>query len=62
MKPTIIAQKNEEPPFIGDWYRERKLGTGAFGVVNLWKNKKTNQCVGKYGYSFGQIANLLFPN
>jgi inhibitor of nuclear factor kappa-B kinase subunit beta len=32
-------------PFIGDWYREKKLGSGAFGSVDLWKNKKTNACV-----------------
>ena len=37
----------EEPPFIGDWYREKQLGTGGFGIVTLWKNKKSNQAVGK---------------
>lgn len=46
MKP-VATGIGEEPPFIGDWYRERKLGTGGFGVVSLWKNKKTNQSVGK---------------
>lgn len=37
----------DDPPFIGDWYRERKLGSGGFGLVTLWKNKKTQKCVGK---------------
>lgn len=38
----------EDPPFIGDWHRQKKLGSGGFGVVTLWKNQKTQQCVGKY--------------
>lgn len=36
-----------DPDFIGDWYREKKLGSGGFGYVMLWKNKKTNESVGK---------------
>jgi serine/threonine protein kinase len=36
---------NPDPPFIGDFFKERKLGSGAFGTVDLWRNKKTNQCV-----------------
>lgn len=37
----------EDPPFIGDWYRQKKLGSGGFGVVTLWKNQKTQQYVGE---------------
>lgn len=35
----------DDPPFIGDWYRERKLGNGSYGSVYLWKNKKTSKFV-----------------
>lgn len=35
----------DDPTFIGDWYRERSLGTGGFGLVQLWRNKKTNESV-----------------
>lgn len=36
-----------EAPFIGDWTRERSLGSGGFGTVILWKNTKTKEAVGK---------------
>lgn len=42
----------EDPDFIGDWYRERRLGIGAFGIVMLWRNKKTEERVGKYKIFF----------
>ncbi|XP_063699009.1 inhibitor of nuclear factor kappa-B kinase subunit alpha [Culicoides brevitarsis] len=35
----------EAPPFIGDWYRERLLGKGSYGTVNLWKHKKSGSNV-----------------
>ncbi|XP_058061718.1 inhibitor of nuclear factor kappa-B kinase subunit alpha [Anopheles bellator] len=35
----------EDPPAIGDWLRERRLGNGGFGVVSLWRNRKTQQTV-----------------
>ncbi|XP_053673384.1 inhibitor of nuclear factor kappa-B kinase subunit beta [Anopheles nili] len=35
----------EDPPVIGDWCREKRLGNGAFGVVTLWRNKQTQQTV-----------------
>lgn len=38
---------SDQPPFLGDWLRERKLGAGGFGVVTLWKNTKTEQRVGE---------------
>lgn len=37
----------EDPPFIGDWHREKRLGSGGFGVVTQWRNQKTQQTVGK---------------
>lgn len=35
----------EDPPFVGDWIREKKLGSGGFGVVTQWRNQKTQQTV-----------------
>uniref|UniRef100_A0A182WH61 IkappaB kinase n=1 Tax=Anopheles minimus TaxID=112268 RepID=A0A182WH61_9DIPT len=35
----------EDPPLIGDWCREKRLGNGGFGVVTLWRNKQTQQAV-----------------
>ncbi|XP_050089110.1 inhibitor of nuclear factor kappa-B kinase subunit beta [Anopheles aquasalis] len=35
----------EDPPVIGDWCREKRLGSGGFGVVTLWRNKLTQQTV-----------------
>uniref|UniRef100_A0A2M4A6D7 IkappaB kinase n=1 Tax=Anopheles triannulatus TaxID=58253 RepID=A0A2M4A6D7_9DIPT len=35
----------EDPPVIGDWCREKRLGSGGFGVVTLWRNKTTKQTV-----------------
>ncbi|XP_053662658.1 inhibitor of nuclear factor kappa-B kinase subunit beta [Anopheles marshallii] len=35
----------EDPPLIGDWCREKRLGNGGFGVVTLWRNKQTQQTV-----------------
>ncbi|EAT37467.1 AAEL010548-PA, partial [Aedes aegypti] len=35
--------QSEDPPFIGDWHREKRLGSGGFGFVTLWKNHKTNE-------------------
>ncbi|XP_058124470.1 inhibitor of nuclear factor kappa-B kinase subunit beta [Anopheles ziemanni] len=35
----------EDPPVIGDWCREKRLGNGGFGVVTLWRNKQTEQTV-----------------
>lgn len=29
--------------FIGDWIRDRVLGSGSFGVVVLWKHKRTDE-------------------
>lgn len=40
----MMAQ-SEDPPFIGDWHREKRLGSGGFGFVTLWKNHKTNEMV-----------------
>lgn len=37
----------QEPEFIGDWIRERVLGSGAFGVVTLWKNSTTGDTIGR---------------
>jgi serine/threonine protein kinase len=39
------SASTSDPPFVGDFFKERKLGSGAFGTVDLWRNKKTNQCV-----------------
>uniref|UniRef100_A0AAG5DU63 IkappaB kinase n=1 Tax=Anopheles atroparvus TaxID=41427 RepID=A0AAG5DU63_ANOAO len=35
----------EDPPVIGDWCREKRLGNGGFGVVTLWRNKQSQQTV-----------------
>uniref|UniRef100_A0A182NF39 IkappaB kinase n=1 Tax=Anopheles dirus TaxID=7168 RepID=A0A182NF39_9DIPT len=35
----------EDPPLIGDWCREKRLGNGGFGVVSLWRNRLTQQTV-----------------
>lgn len=35
----------EDPLFIGDWHREKRLGSGGFGVVTQWRNQKTQQTV-----------------
>lgn len=40
-----MLSQNEDPPFIGDWYREKRLGSGGFGVVTQWRNHKTQQLV-----------------
>ncbi|KOB70799.1 Inhibitor of nuclear factor kappa B kinase beta subunit [Operophtera brumata] len=29
--------------FIGDWIKDRVLGSGSFGVVVLWKHKRTDE-------------------
>lgn len=36
---------SEDPPFVEDWHREKRLGSGGFGFVTLWKNHKTNEMV-----------------
>lgn len=41
----------DDPDFIGDWHRERKLGSGGFGTVMLWKHRQTGQKVGMYTYN-----------
>lgn len=37
----------DDPDFIGDWHREKKLGSGGFGTVMLWKHRHTEQRIGK---------------
>ncbi|XP_058814716.1 inhibitor of nuclear factor kappa-B kinase subunit beta [Topomyia yanbarensis] len=39
----MLAQ--EDPSSIGEWYREKRLGSGGFGVVTLWKNQQTKEMV-----------------
>lgn len=41
----MMMVQSEDPPYVGDWYREKKLGSGGFGFVTLWKNRKTNEMV-----------------
>ncbi|XP_065077620.1 inhibitor of nuclear factor kappa-B kinase subunit alpha [Ochlerotatus camptorhynchus] len=41
----MMMAQSEDPPFVGDWYREKKLGSGGFGFVTLWKNHKTKEMV-----------------
>ncbi|GAB0095046.1 Inhibitor of nuclear factor kappa-B kinase subunit beta [Sergentomyia squamirostris] len=43
--PQPFLPWTEEPPFIGDWVCESKLGSGGFGFVTLWRNKKTKEAV-----------------
>uniref|UniRef100_A0A1B0DJL5 IkappaB kinase n=1 Tax=Phlebotomus papatasi TaxID=29031 RepID=A0A1B0DJL5_PHLPP len=43
--PQNFLPLTEEPPFIGDWVCETKLGSGGFGFVTLWRNKKTKEAV-----------------
>lgn len=38
----------EDPLHVGPWEKDRVLGTGGFGIVTLWKNKVTQERVGKY--------------
>ncbi|XP_053694536.1 inhibitor of nuclear factor kappa-B kinase subunit beta [Sabethes cyaneus] len=40
----MFAQ-NDDPSAIGDWHREKRLGSGGFGVVTLWKNQVTKEMV-----------------
>lgn len=35
------------PNEIGDWKKILELGSGAFGIVSLWKNSANNDCIGK---------------
>lgn len=49
---------SEDPPFIGDWYQQKQLGKGAFGIVTLWKNHKTLQCVGKINVSLHLLIEI----
>lgn len=37
---------------IGDWYFVQNLGSGGYGSVNLWENRKTLQKVGKRNEHF----------
>uniref|UniRef100_A0A1L8DKU4 IkappaB kinase n=1 Tax=Nyssomyia neivai TaxID=330878 RepID=A0A1L8DKU4_9DIPT len=43
--PQHFLPLTEEPPFIGDWVCEQKLGSGGFGYVTLWRHKKTRETV-----------------
>ncbi|XP_059613038.1 inhibitor of nuclear factor kappa-B kinase subunit beta [Phlebotomus argentipes] len=43
--PQNFLPLEENPPFIGDWVCESKLGSGGFGYVTLWRNKKTKEAV-----------------
>lgn len=38
----------EDPLYVGPWEKDRVLGTGGFGIVTLWKNKVTQERVGKH--------------
>lgn len=35
------------PNAIGDWKKILDLGSGAFGVVSLWKNNVSDDYLGK---------------
>ncbi|KAB0795183.1 hypothetical protein PPYR_12022 [Photinus pyralis] len=39
--PSTLVDINGEPTSVGDWKREKELGSGGFGVVHLWLNKTT---------------------
>lgn len=41
-KPRI-QNKMDDIVFIGDWIKDRVLGSGSFGVVVLWKHKRTDE-------------------
>lgn len=77
--PTIRSKQHHQPPpspgpmspsgnpveevVIGEWRREQVLGSGAFGVIVLWKNNVTGnkiavkQCrwINTAGYGHGTI-------
>lgn len=36
----------QEPEIIDIWVREKVLGSGAFGIVTLWRNSATNEKIG----------------
>lgn len=42
---TRHPHHNEEPLIIENWKKEKELGSGAFGVITLWKNVKTNEFI-----------------
>ncbi|KAF5306178.1 hypothetical protein FQR65_LT07454 [Abscondita terminalis] len=44
-KPLINVDITGEPLSMGDWKREKELGSGGFGVVHLWVNRSTGDCV-----------------
>lgn len=48
---------------IADWQKVSDLGSGAFGVVSLWKNNHTNNYIGKlYHYITNwSIFMILIP-
>ncbi|GBP50319.1 Inhibitor of nuclear factor kappa-B kinase subunit beta [Eumeta japonica] len=33
----------EDIVFLGDWIKDRVLGSGSFGIVTLWKHKETEE-------------------
>ncbi|XP_049767760.1 inhibitor of nuclear factor kappa-B kinase subunit alpha isoform X2 [Schistocerca cancellata] len=42
-RPSIM--ETEDPSELGDWLKQRVLGSGGFGVVTLWKNKQTGETI-----------------
>lgn len=38
----------DEPKQIGDWLLICVLGSGAFGKVDLWRNRINEEEIGKY--------------
>lgn len=38
-----LLTKMDDIVFIGDWIKDRVLGSGSFGVVVLWKHKRTDE-------------------
>lgn len=33
---------------VADWQKVSELGSGAFGVVSLWKNVDSNEFIGRW--------------
>ena len=56
--PQIRGEKNLLGKSVGDYACLQQLGTGSFGIVHVWKNKKTGQVLALKKCRFGREVNL----
>ena len=45
---NLNVTMTNQPQEVGDWQQLSVLGSGAFGTVMLWCNRKKNDFVGEY--------------